>query len=122
MSTVLIVDDDLVREEKLTDFWKRQPITDIVWVTSWPNDFLGYLESHPEITHLSLDHDLGSTDGTDVSLELVKLSNNDYTRFAKAFSNKHILVHSMNPIGAKHILYCLENDVASITIVPFYKL
>lgn len=114
---VLIIDDDIeIREPIISAFWKRQnPDAVLVWLTSWPIDFIEYLEQNPDITYISFDHDLGNTD---VSSELNKLQYLMPEKYASSFKNKNIVIHSMNPVGAQNIYYKLSHVAKSVFICP----
>ena len=118
MNTVLIIDDDQeVREDIITAYWKSKLGDDvnIIWLVRWPTLFLEFLIEHPEIKYISLDHDLGHTD---VGSEL----NKDYyftpALFNKVLSNMNIIIHSMNPPGSMNIFHKLEHACESVTILP----
>lgn len=116
---LLVIDDDKdIRYEIVTEWWFKRfgvPEQDVVWLTEYPAEGLSaYLLAHKDITQLSLDHDLVSTD---VSSELNKEMWQNFYQFDTAFSNKTIKIHSMNARGAENIRYKLK-DIASVEIVP----
>lgn len=121
MSKVLIIDDDKsIRFPGLYKFWSNQGIDTYTWLTTWPKNFFDILINNPNITHLSLDHDLGSDD---VSRELGRLFH-EYSEedIRKAFNNIHVVVHSMNPQGAGNIANRLEPFCASVSVIPFSQM
>lgn len=117
---VLIIDDDMiVRKDTVLSFYQRKGSEYTLWLDRWPTLFLEFLRDNPDFTHISLDHDLRHTD---VSVELNKMIFRSPDLFAEVFKDKHIIIHSMNVVGASNILHKLENHVASITILPLHMM
>lgn len=116
---VLIIDDDKdIRASILIPYWQTQLPVEFSyhWLTRWPTLFLELLEENPNITHISFDHDLGHTD---VSSELSRLMYHDLERCKREFSKRHIVIHSMNVIGAENIRFKMEVfEPLSVTVVP----
>lgn len=118
---VLIIDDDKdIRSSILIPYWQSQ-LSEFRyhWLTRWPTLFLEVLEENQDITHISFDHDLGHTD---VSSELSRLMYLTPDRFEKEFSKRHIVIHSMNVIGAENIAHKVEYICKSVTILPLFKM
>ena len=113
---VLVIDDDQeIREPIVSSFWKKKGATEIVWLTRWPSCFLSYLEENPDITHISLDHDLGYTD---LSSELSKDIYLTPEKFQEVLKPRTIIIHSMNPVGAQNIFNKLMLSGATLFVVP----
>lgn len=116
---VLIIDDDKeTRKDILLPFWTSKGVEVTGWLERWPTLFLEILQASP-VTHISFDHDLGHTD---VSVELNRMLWRDPEGFAKAFKGKHILIHSMNTVGAGNIAAKLSPYVDSIIILPLHAM
>lgn len=116
---VLIIDDDKdIRSSILIPYWQSQFSGEFRyhWLTRWPTLFLEVLEENQDITHISFDHDLGHTD---VSSELSRLMYHDLERCKKEFSKRHIIIHSMNAVGAENIMFKMEVfQPLSLAVVP----
>jgi hypothetical protein len=113
---VLVIDDDMeTRKNIILPFYQRRGSEDTVWLDHWPPLFLEFMKDNPSFTHISFDHDLGHTD---VSIELNQMMIKNPDLFDEVFKDKHIVVHSMNIVGAINILNKLQNHVASIVVIP----
>lgn len=100
---VLIVDDEAVRVPRITAYARALVPGREVVVTHevlLPHDLTPY-----ELVFL--DHDLG---GVDVYDEMKRLP-------PDAFVGKHVIVHSMNPVGAVNIMRAVTG-AASVRRVP----
>ena len=120
---VLIIDDDKSRQLKLIRFWLNQAeklgeeMFDYHWIKTCDN-LLETLLSNKGISHISFDHDLGTTD---VSRELAILYNERPDDFDKAFQDKTVVVHSANPIGAQNIANRLYG-ICDVSIIPITQM
>lgn len=98
---VLIIDDEVIRVPALTKyietrFGKCEVIHSVTFTLDWDGYFL-----------VMLDHDLGK--GGDVSRHVSKAFPRGYTGSAE------IVVHSMNPVGARNII----NALGTGNILPY---
>lgn len=60
----------------------------------------------PDVTDLSLDHDLGE-DEDGVPIEATKIA--DWMRMTQTWPER-VFIHSQNPVGAKNLMFALEAD------------
>ena len=103
MVRVLIVDDEAVRVPRITAYARAMlqgEDIEVTHATRLPRD-LG------EYQVVFLDHDLG---GVDVYGDVRR-------RPPGVFAGKHVVVHSMNPVGAANIMAAIT-DAASVRRVP----
>src|SRR5690606_2504899 len=103
MVRVLIVDDEAVRVPRITAFARAMlqgEAIGVTHVTGLPRDF-------GEYQVVFLDHGLGDVDVYDEMKHLPE----------GAFVGKHVVVHSMNPVGAQNIMAAIEG-AASVRRVP----
>jgi hypothetical protein len=115
---VLVIDDDIeTRKDIILPFYQRRGSEDTFWMNRWPTLFLEFMKDNPSFTHISFDHDLGHTD---VSVELNRMMFRNPDLFDEVFKDKHIVIHSMNIVGATNILHKLQNHVASIAVIPLH--
>lgn len=121
---VLVLDDDTTRRSRLFNFWLNvankgdEEKFDFHWLTT-SSRFLETVIANKDITHISLDHDLGIAD---VSRELSKWMMTRPEDFDLAFKNKIVVIHSMNPPGAQSIADKLYGLCASVQIIPFCQM
>jgi hypothetical protein len=121
---VLILEDDANRSPILINFWqtvaKKQEEGDFNYVWLYESKHLiDTLISYPEITYISLDHDLGTSD---VSRDIINWQMNDTDRFNLAFKDRHVIIHSMNPPASMNMMNRLAGCCASVQIVPFSQM
>jgi len=95
MERVLIIDDDAVRVPALTRYVHSMlPDAEVTHSTTFVSDWDGF-------SMVMLDHDLGA--GGDV-YDHVKVT------FPEGYSGEAVIViHSMNPVGARNIYHQLGN-------------
>ncbi len=124
MGTLLIVDDDYsTRKETLLRWWvktHRIDVNDVIVLTEYPEIGLTkYLQEHPGITYVSLDHDLGSSDvSSELSREFWELPH----VFPYVWKNKTVVIHSMNVPGAINIANKFTYVGNSVTVIPLSKM
>jgi len=103
MIRVLIVDDDPARVPRITKHAQLiagARTLHVMHQACVPRDLSGY-----DLVYL--DHDLGE----ETTYEQLKRAP------AGALRGKHVIIHSMNPVGARNLQAAIE-DAASVTIVP----
>lgn len=102
MINIMIIDDEKVRLENLREWSCRAfgRATNVSYRMSVPDSFEGY-------DVLMLDHDLGAEGDV---YDALRNQNLDY------FTG-HVIVHSMNPVGAQNIARMFRN--ARVTIRPY---
>ena len=118
---LLVVDDDReTREEGIISYWtavNNGVKPKYIWFLDLPYDFfLNMLLFHPEIDCISFDNDL---EHQDVSNILQQLAWNDTQAFITAFSNKKIIIHSMNCVANKKLEALLQYFCSDVYVIPF---
>lgn len=122
---VVILDDDSNRHSKLFNFWLQvankagEEQFDCHWLKTADN-FLDVIIANKDVTHISLDHDLGTTQ--DVSRIMNKWVYDRPEDFDKAFKDKIVVIHSMNPVGAQRIASHLYGICQSVDIIPICQM
>ena len=122
---LLVIDDDkAIREDIILSWWKQKYDIDksqVIWLVEYPSEGLvEYLSKHSNIEYISFDHDLGEKE---VSSELNKeMWEYEDFEFQKAFDDKIIKIHSMNPRGAENIYHKLVTFAGSVEICSLMRM
>ena len=106
MPTVLIVEDCAERDAVLR---RRFVGYDVTIARSYDEAVAHLQEAYFDV--VSLDYDLGGANGNDVAMRLAELS--------VPARPSHVVIHSMNPVGAQRIAATLRTAGIPSYVQPF---
>jgi len=110
LKIALVVDDERILNVPDVD--------EVVHVQS-SSEAIAYLQSHPVIHQLWLDHDLGPDD---VIMRLVDHIAEE-AFFGRGYDIDEIVVHTMNPVGSDNIIRTLERyyPIRRASVLPYIE-